>query len=411
MHFIPMRPATFWPFLLVAWGCVDLTPPWEKNRGLDAGKDVLRVLDSQGLAGASGGSGGVGGSGGTGGSVDTGGAGGSTEPGGAGGSDAADAAVPLPDAGTLDAKFENDVPPTPGSDAADAPLVQQDTGLSDARTDRYRTEGGGAGGATGDAARDIAVDEIGGTGGGPGGTGGTSTGGTSTGGAGGSMTPDAAPLPPDGGLSSGLVAYYSCDQTAGPTLTDQSGNKKNGTLSGGYSFSQGKFGSALSFDVANKGYATLPADLLAGASDVTIATWVYLNSNPNWQRVWDFGKDTNVYLYLTTNSYTHLLRSGITMTGNTNEKGVQTDALPLNTWKHVTLVLNAAGATIYVDGQQKANNAAVVLRPVDLGSMPNYLIGRSQFSADPYLDGKVDEFRIYNRALSAQEIQALFTGS
>jgi hypothetical protein len=44
-----------------------------------------------------------------------------------------------------------------------------------------------------------------------------------------------------------------------------------------------------------------------------------------------------------------------------------------------------------------------------LGSTPNDWIGKSEFAANPYLDGAIDEFRIYNRALSAAEISALAT--
>jgi hypothetical protein len=50
----------------------------------------------------------------------------------------------------------------------------------------------------------------------------------------------------------------------------------------------------------------------------------------------------------------------------------------------------------------------MTLRPADLGSTPNNYIGRSQFSWDPYFDGDIDELRIYNRALSADAIKALF---
>jgi hypothetical protein len=222
----------------------------------------------------------------------------------------------------------------------------------------------------------------------------------------------------DGGLSGALAAHYSCDQSSGPALIDQSGDQDatlssggTGGASGAYSFSAGKFGSAVSFTAANKGYASLPADLLSGACEVTIATWVYLNSNPNWQRVWDFGRDTTAYMFLSSNNGGQRLKFSITVDGRLNESSVTADGLPLSTWKHVALVLDASGATLFVDGQQKANNPAIILRPADLGDNLNNYIGRSQFSSDPYLDGKIDEFRVYNRALSAQEIQALFTGS
>jgi hypothetical protein len=51
------------------------------------------------------------------------------------------------------------------------------------------------------------------------------------------------------------------------------------------------------------------------------------------------------------------------------------------------------------------------LRPADLPSSLNYYIGLSQWTRYPiHLDGDVDEFRVYTRALDAGEIQALAAG-
>ena len=221
-----------------------------------------------------------------------------------------------------------------------------------------------------------------------------------------------------GTLSQGLIAWYACEQASGTTtLPDQSGNNNatlgsNGTGgASGYSFSTGKVNNALTLNGASKGYVALPAGILADACEATVATWVYLNSNPNWQRVWDFGKDEKVYMFLTTNSYTHLLRFAITLGGNTEEHGLTAGStLPLNEWKHVAVVLGPSGGILYVDGQPVATDPDLALRPADLGSTPNNYIGRSQFSADPYLDGRIDEFRVYDRALSPLEIQALYAG-
>ena len=44
-----------------------------------------------------------------------------------------------------------------------------------------------------------------------------------------------------------------------------------------------------------------------------------------------------------------------------------------------------------------------------IGNTPNNWIGRSAFVADPYFAGLIDDFRIYNRALSAAEISTLFS--
>jgi hypothetical protein len=74
------------------------------------------------------------------------------------------------------------------------------------------------------------------------------------------------------------------------------------------------------------------------------------------------------------------------------------------------LVLGSDGAAIYVNGKLQASSDSVSLRPDDLGITTIGYIGRSQFPVDPYLDGSIDEYRIYRRALSAAEIATLAGG-
>ena len=50
----------------------------------------------------------------------------------------------------------------------------------------------------------------------------------------------------------------------------------------------------------------------------------------------------------------------------------------------------------------------MTLNSSNLGNTTNNWIGRSQYGSDAFLDGQIDEFRIYNRALSAAEVLALF---
>lgn len=306
---------------------------------------------------------------------------------------------------------------------------------------------GGAGGSAGDAARDIATGGKNGSGGAAGGGGSTAKGGAGGSGRGGSgaggAVADAAVSTCkgyqgvdggiDGGFSQGLVAYYPCEQVSGTTLPDLSGNARNATLgetvsgtggtpgASGYSVAAGKVNNALLLNKASKGYAALPAGILAGACEATIATWVYVNSQTDWQRIWDFGQtppatgDATVYMFLaTTNGVTMVPRFAISLAGNGSEQTMDGDAeLPIGAWKHIAVVLGTGGGILYVDGVQVGANPAMTLRPADLGSTANNYLGRSQFSWDPYLDGNVDDFRVYNRALSPSEIKALFayTGS
>jgi hypothetical protein len=87
-----------------------------------------------------------------------------------------------------------------------------------------------------------------------------------------------------------------------------------------------------------------------------------------------------------------------------------TSALATGGWHHVAVTLDGTTGMLYVDGQL-AGSSAVNIRPSQLGATTQNWIGRSQFSADPYLDGRVDEFRIYNRALSAAEVSEVMNGN
>jgi hypothetical protein len=226
-----------------------------------------------------------------------------------------------------------------------------------------------------------------------------------------------------GGLLQGLILWYRCDSAAGTSaalLPDSTTYANDGLLltgtgeAQGHHFDTGKVDNALYLSLANQGYVRMPAGLLAEACEVTIATWVYINSNVHaWMRIWDFGQDTTSYMFLTPiTNLDNLARFGISVNGNTDEQGIKAQAaVPTLRWTHVALVLGPAGATLYFNGAPVGTDSSMTLRPADLGRTANNYIGRSQFSEDPYFDGAIDEFRIYNRALSPEEIQALASGS
>jgi hypothetical protein len=245
----------------------------------------------------------------------------------------------------------------------------------------------------------------------------------------GTCNPDCTLAPPcgngisgaGGSLLTGLVAYYKCDSATGTTLPDSSGNGNNGTLvsSGGtgYTFSAGKVGSkALTLAKAGQGYVSLPPAVFANATDITIATWVYVTTSQNWQNVLDVG--TNAQLANNTSTGTRYmnlvpknggtnLAFAISKDGYANEQTLTTTALPTAQWTHVAVVLTTGQATLYINGLQVAASSSVTLRPTDLGAVDYAYLGKSQFTANPYFDGAIDEFRVYGRALSSAEVAAL----
>jgi hypothetical protein len=224
------------------------------------------------------------------------------------------------------------------------------------------------------------------------------------------------------GLTDGLVAFYKCESAGASAdlLLDSSSHGNDGTLmtgtgeTGGYGFARGRVGNALNFTYTKQGYVTMPAGLLAEACEVTIATWVYFNNDANaFSRIWDFGQDTTTYMFLTPiTNIDNFARFAISVSGNQHEQGIKASmAVPTGKWVHVALVVGVSGATLYFDGSSVGSDTTMTLRPADLGYTMNNYIGRSQFPSDPYLDGNIDEFRVYTRALSAEEIRALVNGS
>ena len=135
-----------------------------------------------------------------------------------------------------------------------------------------------------------------------------------------------------------------------------------------------------------------------------MACWTYWRGGNTWQRLWDFGNDTDHYLFLTPSS-----GSGIRFAiknGGSEQQLTSSSRLTPNTWVHVAVTIGADAVTLYVNGQSVVSSDKITIRPDDIKPVLNY-IGRSQFAADPMFKGTIDDFRIYNYALTAEEVAAL----
>ena len=172
----------------------------------------------------------------------------------------------------------------------------------------------------------------------------------------------------------------------------------------------GKIGSALHL-CGNNEYVNLPSGIAQGLHDFTISAWVNPSANTAWSRVFDFGTGTGDYMFLTLNAGGGPIRFAITTSGAGGEQQINgTSELPLNTWSHVAVTLSGTTGTLYVNGTAAGTNTDMTLTPSDLGDTTQDWIGRSQYPADPYLDGTIDDFQIYDSALSPGQIGALASG-
>ena len=174
----------------------------------------------------------------------------------------------------------------------------------------------------------------------------------------------------------------------------------------------GVFGSAVQLGGGSPAqYVLLPEGIVDGLTDFTIAAWVNPAEISQWMRVFDFGTGETDYMFLSINAGA-TPRFSITLTSYNDEQQLNAPSpLPTGTWSHLAVTLSGTTATLYVNGVAVDTNTAMTLNPSSLPSTTQNYVGRSQWSPDPYLNGSVDEFQIYNRALSAAEIQSLQTSA
>jgi hypothetical protein len=157
-------------------------------------------------------------------------------------------------------------------------------------------------------------------------------------------------------------------------------------------------------------YVSLPDGIVSGLNDFTISAWVNPSQNSAWSRVFDFGTGTTANMFLTLSAGGGPLRFAITTGGGGAEQRINgPGTLPLNTWSHVAVTLSGSTGTLYVNGTPVGTNTNMTLHPPDLGATNQNWIGRSQYP-DPFLNATVDDFQIYDRALSTAEIAALASG-
>jgi fibronectin type 3 domain-containing protein len=205
-----------------------------------------------------------------------------------------------------------------------------------------------------------------------------------------------------------LRAYLTFDEYGGTTAWDSTENGWNGTLVNGPIWTTGNFGNAVDLEGVSQ-YVSLPSGVVSSLTNFTMATWVNLGATSTWARVFDFGSGTTAYMFLAPVSGSGTIRFAITTTASGGEQQINGSApLPTNAWTHVAVTLSGGTGILYANGVEVGVNTSMTLTPASLGVTTQNYIGKSQYSGDPYLDGLVDEFRIYTDALSAADVAALY---
>jgi len=215
------------------------------------------------------------------------------------------------------------------------------------------------------------------------------------------------------GADPGPVGWWTFDDGSGTVARDASGNGNDGTLYGDPQWAEGQLGGALQLD-GDGDYVELPiGSIISPLEEATLTLWVnWSGLGGSWQRILDFGSGTTSYLFLCpSNGANGAMRTSITA-GNDVWNEFDSEEPLATGWHHITITVSSSSQTMmtYVDGAVVGSLSNIINTLDALGETTQNWIGRSQYDADPYFNGAVDDLRIYDVILSEDSIRMVMEG-
>ena len=191
-----------------------------------------------------------------------------------------------------------------------------------------------------------------------------------------------------------LAGYWAFEEGKGNDVKDQSGNGNDGTISGKVNWVDGQIGKALEFTPG--ACVSIPdSDILNDVKELTAAMWVKLHSLPtDWSHLLE--KD---------GSYAFTVNADKTFryTYCSSAVWLQTDfTVKTETWYYIAMSWGKSGGIFYVDGAKAHEDKGVVAVAgvvLNISHCGSYLV-----------DGIIDEVKIWNKALTEEEINIAMKG-
>ena len=198
------------------------------------------------------------------------------------------------------------------------------------------------------------------------------------------------------------MAAWAFGENAGPTVADAAGGDNPGTIVGPTWTTQGRYGAALSFDGTNDYVTVADAASLDLTGALTLEAWINPTVLSGYRMILSkttTGTPSNYYL----GTFGDEVAFGFSVGGSWRDHVTSGANLVTGTWQHVAVVYSDAANSvrIYVDGEEwlaatETSSLTANTQQLRIG------IG---FSNEAF-GGRIDEVRVYNRALTAAEIVA-----
>ena len=211
--------------------------------------------------------------------------------------------------------------------------------------------------------------------------------------------------------ASNLLAWWKLDETSGVTAVDSSGQGHDGTLKNSTSFAlnaaTGKFGGGFKGDNSND-YIAVNHHVSLNPSTFTLSTWV---------NYYDFtGSDTFIShgdgsgnlagFFFRCNDTTQKFALYISLAPNVYSSVIGSTVAQAGQWYHIAASYDLSNMRLYVNGNEESVTARTEV--IDYGSGGNIRLANAIHATAGSPGATVDDIRFYDKALSTQEIEALY---
>ena len=198
-----------------------------------------------------------------------------------------------------------------------------------------------------------------------------------------------------------LILYFSFDELDGTTAIDHSQYGNNGGIKGAPALVDGKFGKALKFNGESDWIEVAHADILTVDEGVTVMAWINAErhmgpNNQRWQGILSKGNGPRSYSFYT-ESPSECLHFSAAGSGS-----VCTGKIALNEWQHVAAQIDNGTHRYWLNGENVGEFGGKN-PPPGKADTANVLVGRTPEANRQFL-GLIDEVRIWNRALTEEEV-------
>ncbi len=197
-----------------------------------------------------------------------------------------------------------------------------------------------------------------------------------------------------------LISQWKFDENSGNTATD-SKNNNNGTINNAQ-WTTGVNGGALKFNGSNSFVLIPNADNLNPVNQITLMAWAKTEENKTAKIAEKGDWDGHNILQDKWNGWTAKIRTADNKSRTINWQ----NGIPVyGEWYHIAMTYDGVNFKLYVNGQ--LTNSKKIVGRLHVNNR-NFVIG-SNGGTQKFFNGAIDDVRIFDKALTQTEIQAIFS--